>query len=303
MKRAPITKYALQETRVRIKRFTKNLRHTAKHPEDPDAIHDLRVSIRRVTQCFRTFRGLLDPVPVKKLRRRLHKLMDLCAAVRNCDVALDLLHEVGIAEGALVSKLKKTRAGTEEELHRRLKKERRRHPPVAGASPRPPDGDWKVDQALPALAEDFFAAGRAAAVTGASPRALHQFRLRAKRFRYTLELFEPFYGGEMASGAKALKGVQDRLGAINDCVTTIDFLGRDRRAMAAVRKLLSQRKVEFQGYWRSRFAPRRLAWWKRWLSRPQAAVPELRGMESGFRRLSGLPSPGASSSGDAARRG
>ncbi len=65
MKAPTISKYALLQTRVCLQRFKKNLRHTAKHPEDPDAIHDLRVSIRRLTQCFRTFRGLLDPAPVK----------------------------------------------------------------------------------------------------------------------------------------------------------------------------------------------------------------------------------------------
>ena len=276
MKLAPISKYALKETRVCLQRFKKNLRHTAKHPEDPDAIHDLRVSIRRVTQCHRTFRGLLDPVPVKQLRRRLHKLMEHCAAVRNCDVALDLLHQVGIANGASVSKLKKAREDAGRKLHRYLRKECRRHHPAPGASHRPLDREWQLDQSpednlrrvLPKLAEEFFAAGATAAVAGASPQTLHQFRLRAKRFRYALELFERFYGSEMARGAKALKGLQDRLGAINDCVATIDLLGRDRRGVAAVRKLLGPRIVEFRRYWRSRFAPRRLAWWKRWLSRP-----------------------------------
>ena len=90
MKLDPISKYAVKETKLRLKRFSKNLRHAAKHPEDPEAIHDLRVSIRRVAQAFKTFGELLDPAPVKKLRRRLHKIMDLCAAVRNCDVALTL---------------------------------------------------------------------------------------------------------------------------------------------------------------------------------------------------------------------
>src|ERR1700688_2650604 len=122
MKSAPISKYALKQTRVCLQRFKKNLRHTAKHPEDPEAIHDLRVSIRRLSQCFRTFRGLLEPAPVKKLRGRLRKVMDHCGAVRNCDVALNLLQQSGIAEGASVSKLKKAREDSGEELLRHLKK-------------------------------------------------------------------------------------------------------------------------------------------------------------------------------------
>src|ERR1700675_2818312 len=102
MKPAPISKYALKQTRACLQRFKKNLRHTAKHPEDPDAIHDLRVSIRRLSQSLRTFRGLLDPKRVKKLRRRLRNVMEYCGDVRNCDVALELLQQSGISEGTSV---------------------------------------------------------------------------------------------------------------------------------------------------------------------------------------------------------
>ena len=276
MKLDPISKYAVKETKLRLKRFSKNLRHAAKHPEDPEAIHDLRVSIRRVVQAFKTFGELLDPAPVKKLRRRLHKVMDLCAAVRNCDVALTLLDQVGLTAGASVSRLKKTRGDAAEKLHRSLKKERRnRHaPPDPRSHPR--EREWKLDQnleanlsrALPALAEEFFGSGTVALAAHASYRKLHQFRLQAKRFRYTLELFERFYGSEMESGAGILKELQDRLGAINDCATTIVILGRDRHAVAAVSELLRQRKAILQAYARSQFVPQKLDWWKRWLAQP-----------------------------------
>ena len=276
MKLDPISKYAVKETKLRLKRFSKNLRHAAKHPEDPEAIHDLRVSIRRVVQAFKTFGELLDPDPVKKLRRRLHKVMDLCAAVRNCDVALTLLDQVGRTAGASVSRLKKTRGDAAEELHRRLKKERRNRHAAPDPRSHPKERDWKLDQnieanlsrALPALAEEFFGSGTVALAAHASYRKLHQFRLQAKRFRYTLELFEHFYGSEMASGAEILKELQDRLGAINDCATTIAILGRDPQAVAAIGKLLRQRKAVLQNYARSQLVPQKLDWWKRWLAQP-----------------------------------
>jgi len=274
MKPDPISKYAIKETKLRLKRFSKNLRRAAKHPEDPDAIHDLRVSIRRVAQTFKTFGELLDPHPVKKLRRRLHELMDLCAAVRNCDVALTLLDQVGVTRGASVSRLRKTRGEAAEKLHRSLKKERRNRHAAPDPRAHPKEGDWKLDQsleanlshALPALAEEFFDAGTAAISAHASYQMLHQFRLQAKRFRYTLELFERFYGREMPLGAEILRELQDRLGAINDCATTIVILGRDRRVVAAIGKLLRQRTAVLQTYARSQFVPRKQDWWKRWLA-------------------------------------
>lgn len=280
MKLDPISKYAVKETKIRLKRFSKNLRHAAKHAEDPEAIHDLRVSIRRVVQAFNTFRELLDPAAVKKLRRRLHKLMDLCAAVRNCDVALTLLDQVGFTTGASLSRLKKTRGDAGERLHRRLTKERPKHHAAPDFRANPKEGYWKLDQSLeanlsrflPALADEFFDSGKAAISAHANYRALHRFRLQAKRFRYTLELFERFYGKEMPQGAEILKELQDRLGAINDCATTLVILRRDRRAVTAVGKLLRQRRAVLQTYARSQFVPQKLDWWKRWLAQPARSV-------------------------------
>ncbi len=263
MKLPPIAKYARHETRARLHRFKTNLRHAAKHPGDPGAIHDLRVSIRRLTQCFRVFRA-----PVKKLRRRLHEIMEHCGAVRNCDIALELLVECGLPESQSVPKLKESRDDAARKLHRRLNKERRRHHRAADVAAHP-SGNWQIATRLPALAEDFFQTGDAAAAPDSSYHTLHRFRLRAKRFRYTLELFERFYGSEMATGAKALKGVQDRLGAINDCVTTIGLLPDDPSAVDAIQTLLDQRTRAFQTYWRSRFTPQKRAWWRHWLTEPR----------------------------------
>lgn len=267
MKPPSISKYARHETRACLDHFKTNLRHAAKHPDDPDAIHDLRVSIRRLTQCFRVFHA-----PAKKMRRRLHKIMQHCGAVRNCDIALELLAECGLPESPSIPRLKKSRESAAQKLHRNLKKERRkRHQNIYAVAHPFPHG-FQIASRLPALAEDFFQTGDAAAVPNSSYQTLHRFRLRAKRFRYTLELFERFYGSEMATGATALKGVQDRLGAINDCVTTIDLLPGDPIAIAAIQKRLEQRTRLFQSHWRSRFPPQKRAWWRRWLSQPRASA-------------------------------
>lgn len=265
MKPPSLSKYARDETRVCLHHFRASLRHAAKQPDDPDAIHDLRVSIRRLTQCFRIFHA-----SAKKTRRRLHKIMERCGAVRNCDIALELLADCGLPESPSVPKLKKSRERAAQKLHRSLKKEGRRHRRAANAANHPFHHGFQIATRLPALAKDFFQTGDAAAVPDSSYQTLHRFRLRAKRFRYTLELFEHFYGNEMATGVKALKGVQDHLGAINDCVTTIDLLPDDPTAIAAIQKRLDQRTRLFQNYWRARFPSAKRAWWRRWLSLPRA---------------------------------
>ena len=51
-----------------------------------------------------------------------------------------------------------------------------------------------LQQRLPALAVDYFEAGRAGLAEGTAWSDMHQFRLATKRFRYTLEIFESAYG-------------------------------------------------------------------------------------------------------------
>ena len=245
----------MKETKLRLKRFSKNLRHAAKHPEDPEAIHDLRVSIRRVVQAFKTFGELLDPAPVKKLRRRLHKVMDLCAAVRNCDVALTLLDQSGYHYGRIgIAAEKDARRGRLKNCIAALSGAQQTPccsgPPFSSKRARleagPEPGSQSVARPPRARGRIFRFGQRPRSLPMRATRQLHQFRLQAKRFRYTLELFERFYGSEMANGAEILKELQDRLGAINDCATTIVILGRDRRAVTAMGKLLRQRKAVLQ---------------------------------------------------------
>ncbi len=262
MKPSSITKYARSQTRISLHHFKTNLREAAKHPDTPAAIHALRVSIRRLNQCFRVFHA-----PVKQLRRRLHKLMERCGAVRNCDVALELLAECGLTQSPSIPKLKKERADAARKLQRNLKKERRRHHRAADAVPHP-SRHWLIAIRLPAMAAEFFRTGDTASSPDASYSALHQFRIHAKHFRYTLELFVGFYSVEMVAAAKSLKGLQDRLGAVNDCVTSMDLLAGDPVAIAALDQLRDQRTQAFQSYWRSHFPPRKLSSWQRWLAEP-----------------------------------
>ncbi len=202
-------------------------------------------------------------------------------------MALEVLREAGAQKGRaapLIDKLGATRTEAEQRLREHLAKLRRRKAAdweLEWQTPGQPevqaDGEWDPEQDLPAnlrrvlpkQAEDFFAMGAGAAAAGDDHEALHRFRLRAKRFRYTLELLRAFYGAEWEQGVKALKDLQDRLGAINDCVCTIELIGeendRDRRAAAAVKRLLLTREADFQDYWRREFAPEKLAWWERWL--------------------------------------
>ncbi|MCC6860147.1 MAG: CHAD domain-containing protein [Bryobacterales bacterium] len=108
---------------------------------------------------------------------------------------------------------------------------------------------------LPAMAADFFQAGRKA-VAARSAARLHEFRLDAKRFRYTLELFRGCYGPGLARRLESLREIQQRLGDMNDCATVRTLLDGAPRLEDFFRYLeerASGTAAGFRAYWRETF--------------------------------------------------
>jgi len=113
---APIRAYGLQQTRTLLRRLAYQVNQTARTGSE-DAVHDLRVSIRRFTQCLRAFEQFIPKNEARKVRHRLKAVMKLAATVRDHDVALDVFKEAGVPKGAKVLVvLKKQRAQAEKGL-------------------------------------------------------------------------------------------------------------------------------------------------------------------------------------------
>ncbi len=128
---------------------------------------------------------------------------------------------------------------------------------------------------LPRLAREFFALGRAAHGANSSPAQLHAFRLSAKRFRYTLELFEPMYGPMLADRLEQVRKIQGLLGARQDCVVLAERLSKLAGEPGPVREVLAKLNAEgraleekFRRYWRETFdAEGAETLWVRYLER------------------------------------
>jgi CHAD domain-containing protein len=89
---------------------------------DEDSVHDLRVSIRRLRECLRTFKDIYPASPRKKVRKELQELMKRAERVRSADIALDLLKKAGLGETARqVKEIREQRAQYHSELHEELK--------------------------------------------------------------------------------------------------------------------------------------------------------------------------------------
>jgi CHAD domain-containing protein len=69
--------------------------HKAAKRQSAEAVHKIRVSIRRLVQGLRVFRQYVPAAESKKLRKQLRRVMKLSSTVRDHDIALQYLTKHG----------------------------------------------------------------------------------------------------------------------------------------------------------------------------------------------------------------
>lgn len=97
--RLTLRHYAHETLRSRLGRVAFELRHT-RQSLDAERIHDLRVSIRRLTAALRIFGDAVPAAEAKRVRGELKEIMELAGAVRELDIALELAAKAGVAEAS-----------------------------------------------------------------------------------------------------------------------------------------------------------------------------------------------------------
>jgi CHAD domain-containing protein len=237
-----------KQTGERLEKLDHEFRSLAESPTDADAIHHVRVAIRRLTQCLRLFEDCFDADAAAKLHRRSHRLLKRCGAVRDCDIALQLVEDpqlkkaIGAQRKAALRKLSER---VDRLQHKRAWKDwtKRLHV-TSGCGESPTDMAHRL---LPKMMKAWRTAGDAA-LKSHSPKSLHRFRLLGKRLRYTLELFTDV-DPRLEALLEKLRTVQDQLGAINDCATALPLVQGHPAAEVALTRLLHSRERQFRQSW------------------------------------------------------
>ncbi|HLJ14085.1 MAG TPA: CHAD domain-containing protein [Bryobacteraceae bacterium] len=262
-----IGRYAREQAANLLARFAFEVRRAVKS-HDASSIHGLRITGRRFDEALLLFAPFFPEKELRKVRKRLRRLMELAGNVRNHDVVLVLAKSLGLtAEDSAVRKLRETRSDAARNLGTLLKKFVRRdfssrwRGRLDLIDPEPARGKAvqvtvakSARSALPLATGRFFEAGRKAFASGGSADELHEFRLAAKSFRYSLELFQPIYGPAMARRLESLRQLQKLLGDINDCVVAKEMLIEagaltNKRLLARLAQLKLARVAAFGHYW------------------------------------------------------
>jgi CHAD domain-containing protein len=276
--------FAGEQTGRLLRHLAFQINHTVKSC-DPESIHDVRVAIRRFTQAVAVFKPCFPGKEMRKIRRRLKKVMAVAGEVRNYDVALKLTGKSNVPELAQIqSKLRSRRKESVRVLVSELKSWTERQmslkwrAALEAANSRNEESfgraaiEGTARRTLRRMMKDLFQHGNEAAGSKASPDDLHVFRIAAKKFRYSLELFTPLYGPSLNRGLARMKLAQTLLGDINDCETVAKLVsqleGGDKLA-SRLRKRQRRRTEEFREYWSAEFRDgEQLRSWMDHLGRP-----------------------------------
>jgi CHAD domain-containing protein len=256
--------FAIEQARGLLKHLTLQVNRVIKSCT-ADAVHDVRVAIRRFNQSIALSQPYLSDGHLRKHRKRLKKIMTAAGEVRNADVAMKLIARFRTPHAVeLKARMNAERKEAERSLLAQLKDWNARQiaTKLRAALDAPPRDTGKqaipefAHQTLGRLAKEFVKKGKGASAPDASPKGLHHFRIVAKKFRYALELFQPVYRTPLEPVVATIKTAGALLGDINDCVTVAamvaDYKGGARLA-ARLQKRQSRKTGEFRKYWKDEF--------------------------------------------------
>lgn len=244
---------------------------------DPEGVHQARVGTRRLRSDLRAYGALLLPVWASSLREELSWLADALGAVRDADVLLERLEgrvaTLGRGQrgggGVLVDRLCSERDDARRELLDVLDDQRYldlldrlvdaiHHPAVVASAERP------ARKVLPGLAaEPWKRLRKAVDALGPEPEdeQLHAVRIKAKQARYAAEVAAIAAGKPARRFAKAVAGLQEVLGDLQDAAVSETWL---RSAAAALPADPAEVAIGLADLERAEIDRLRHAWRKAW---------------------------------------
>jgi CHAD domain-containing protein len=207
---------------------------------DPEELHQLRVAARRIDATLSLFKPYLPPA-LLRARKRAKALLRSLGATRDLDVQLaglsaycgELPEEERLALEPLKERLGVERARARARMLRALDSEptRRWIETLSAATEGPPaandPGAATVAAVMPGRVRRRFRRLRKAVRrlrADSSMDDYHKVRRRAKQLRYALESGSDLYGKPADELLKALRRMQDKLGAYQDADTARSHL-------------------------------------------------------------------------------
>ncbi|RWL78766.1 MAG: inorganic triphosphatase [Mesorhizobium sp.] len=203
---------------------------------DADALHQARVSLRRLRSLCSICKSLFDDSRFDHLREELKWLASEFGDARNIDVMI-----ARASSEALSSRLQDARDDAYAAVEASLSSVRTRSLMI-DATEWISIGDWRTqsdetlhEQSSRDFASDIFdklwkkVAKGGNNLIEADDETRHKVRIAAKKLRYAAEFFEPLYNSKAEAKRhrrfiEAMKSLQEQLGSLNDIASAPDML-------------------------------------------------------------------------------
>lgn len=215
--------------------------------EDPEALHQMRVGMRRLRSAMKGFASAIV-LPEGVGEKQVARIARILGQLRDLDVLRESLSaqrphlpapEQEVFDKAMVQMakqrrkaLKTVRRTLESKSYQKLVKELQKwlkEPQTEAIAA------WDLDFVLPDLLgveigryllHPGWLVDRESAIADESGESLHDLRKTAKRTRYQMELFEPIYPQSYRDSVEQIEAVQEILGKIQDSLVQAEFLER-----------------------------------------------------------------------------
>ncbi|MDZ4782674.1 MAG: CHAD domain-containing protein [Planctomycetia bacterium] len=231
--------------------------------QDPEHVHQLRVSSRRAHAALRLFKACLPRRKAKQIEKLLRRLRQAAGEARDYDVQhgrlLKLESDAGIATKSVIQMVDRRRGEAQAPIvdvyeHLQAKGFPDLIEALLSRLDEQDDEDSKQSfgeyaaKRLRRATTRFF---NAEAHGNDAYATLHQFRIRAKELRYTLEVVAPVWGETVRREIyPMIEDLQERLGEIVDSHVAIDLYKQWNRkarcdgSRCALRSLIAYQRTQ-----------------------------------------------------------
>jgi CHAD domain-containing protein len=248
--------YVVAKLRSLDTRFAEVAPRILSQAGDEDAVHDLRVALRRTRTLLEAARGVLGRFQADEVRRALRDLQQATGALRDEEVLLQLVGSLGVTHPD-VPAWRESRLRRERRLRGRLSRAVRSGEVDRGrallaallAFRIKPSRDRRLVKFARRAVEDARReVERRRAVRADDVEGLHRLRIAYKRLRYTVEAFADVLPSDLSPLGQPAARFQSRLGELHDVDMAVACVRRARLLSEAARlELLAALTLEREG--------------------------------------------------------
>lgn len=204
---------------------------------DPEAVHDLRVALRRIRSLLRIVRSVYGTFHTNAIRREMKKVAEATGALRDEEVLAETLSELqlkGAAKSGLAAwrarrkqRLKALRSSVVSLLASGALAQPIAHLHALVALPCNPKRDREVRRfARQVVLEAQANVDECRAVEVSDVGGMHALRIAYKRLRYSIEAFARYLPPELRAWRDVASRFQSLLGDLHDHDVAIEVLRR-----------------------------------------------------------------------------